>query len=129
VIFPKSKETTPTYTIPLSWHKQTNDTPTASSRQQTNTPVVTPPKPKTKTSTNKVTSFFPRINVTIEEGKLKLPFLRRAKRILAGMLLLINLTVGLASFGAVPPLAIFLFLNSFLLLDYLYKTKQRKLMR
>jgi len=61
--------------------------------------------------------------------KLHVPGLRTAKRVLASFLLIANLLVGIS--GLIFPggyvLAIFFFLNIFIFLDYLHKTKKVKI--
>jgi len=60
--------------------------------------------------------------------KLRVPGLRAIKRFLAAILLIFNFFVAQASLtsaSASQPLALFFYLNFFVLLDYLWKTRRK----
>jgi len=60
--------------------------------------------------------------------KIRVPGLRGAKRLLAAILLAFNFFVAQASLtsaSASQPLALFFYLNFFVLLDYLWKTRRK----
>lgn len=57
-----------------------------------------------------------------ESKKIRIPHLKKMKRILAGILVLINGLFCLIGIYSSPPLWIFFLANVFILMDYLWKT-------
>ena len=81
-----------------------------------------PPKPKVR----EINIAFPKkITIPTIKFKIQIPHLLRIKRFLAGILLLINgiFIIGSSSIGL---LGLVFFLNCFVLLDYLFKTRRKK---
>jgi len=61
-------------------------------------------------------------------GKIHVPGLRTAKRVIAGILLVINFFIAQATLMSAPasqPLYLLFILNAFILLDYLWKTRRK----
>lgn len=88
--------------VPESWLK---DKPEENVKVD-KTVVVAIPKPKVK-------------------RKIRIPFLRRFKRIIAGFMLIINFLSGIMSLSTnIVPVAILFLPTSFILLDYLWKTRR-----
>jgi len=58
--------------------------------------------------------------------KIKIPYLRKAKKYLAAVLLLINVSIGLLSLGFQPVLGLIFFGNAFIMLDFLWKIRGNK---
>ncbi len=124
-------EESPPVNIPESWRK-----PTVSVEVE-GVPVVSSPLPLPSSSPTKTSKFkFHKLKLpsfsktspptkpfTKSTQKIHIPFLRRGKRLLAGFLFIINLFFGFSLLpGSTFSFGLFLLLNSFLLLDYLWKT-------
>jgi len=63
-----------------------------------------------------------------KKGKRRIPLLRTVKRLLAATLLIINFFISQASLmsaAASQPLFLLFILNSFIMLDYLWKTRKK----
>lgn len=59
--------------------------------------------------------------------KIKIPFLKTGKRVVAGLLLVVNVIISQATLMNNPntqPLFLLFILNSFIILDYLWKTRR-----
>lgn len=71
---------------------------------------------------------IPHVPVGVKKPrKLKVPGLRTAKRGLAGLMLLVNILLALSGLAFSGLLALLFFLNVFILIDYLHKTKKIKM--
>lgn len=77
------------------------------------------PKPSTSSKTH--SRFKP--------SKIHIPFLRTTKRVMAGLLLIINFIISQATLTSHPdtqPLFWLFLLNSFIILDYIWKTRRKE---
>jgi len=80
------------------------------------------PQKNRKTLLFKPTFSMPKLSI----GKIRIPLILTLKRILGAVLLIVNL----ACFFAIAPvqegIGLFFFMNGFVLLDYLWKTRKGK---
>ena len=74
-----------------------------------------------------LTKVIPEVPTSISpKYKIKVPYLRKIKKYLAAVLLLINVSVGLLSLGFQPLLGLLFLGNAFIILDFLWKVRRKK---
>ena len=109
----QEEEEVPEFEVPEKWKGKKPVLETNSiSTNQTGKLILKSPIP----STSSIPSKY----------KIKIPYLRKAKKYLAGILFLVNGFVGLLSLGFQPALGLIFLGNAFILLDYLWKIRRSK---
>lgn len=69
-------------------------------------------------------SRMPSLSIPRIKGKFRIPGLRTAKRLLGGILLIVNFACFLAIAPIQEGIGFFFLLNGFILIDYLWKTRK-----
>lgn len=113
--FKKREPPPPEYVLPDSWVPEGGQKPVQKVKEN-------PPPIKTFKLWKFNIPFRP---IPVPIPKYKIPHLLKAKRIIAGLLFIVGVMITFVSFFTAPLLSVLFFLNSFILLDYLWKTRSK----